>query len=546
MLKGFASDTSSSHCWLACLLGWRVGSLCSTRITGLPRSYGPVRPCASHRYSAPHGSATWSSPLASRRQVPTFRTRASRWPHAVFMPVTTRTVGRHPPSFFPGQQLEPGFGDVPTLSTRHQRFTCVRLASAHLTGSPRLFRNAHHLGHWTKAACGGLDPDPAIRARGTCPHLLCSKAASSWLSLLHGSLLFAPSWRTIVSETLEVDGRKRPRYPHVERIMQEQVGQERTDDTALRGAFRPFHQDPVRTLNRGTQPPAHVQPYPGEFSVVRHGAFDEVMRNGIKECFDVQVDHPVDAPAAFPRHCHRVKRRPLRSIAIGVRVETRLHCWLQHHLHDRLRHTVGNGRNAEWARAAVVLWYLDEPHGRRKIRTRRHPIPDLVQVALEVLLERRQRHTIHARSTAVRPHTLVGFPDQALRNVERLCLRHKLLPLLVGLSPRLESRVPLLHPHYRASSLLRTRPPLRLASVLGSSWVSHLEFSLGIEATGSHVPHKSLALASRRLHAGHHSDSRQAPSELLPSNNWSLVSVTSLRFRHVINGSLAFVLPAHT
>src|SRR5262249_21508426 len=197
MLKGFAADTSSSHCWLACLLGWRVGSLFSTRITGLPRSYGPVRPCASHRYSAPHGSATWSSPLASRRQVPTFRTRASRWPHAVFMPVTTRTVGRHPPSFFPGQQLEPGFGDVPTLSTRHQRFTCVRLASAHLTGSPRLFRNAHHLGHWTKAACGGLDPDPAIRARGTCPHLLCSKAASSWLSLLHGSLLFAPSWRTV-------------------------------------------------------------------------------------------------------------------------------------------------------------------------------------------------------------------------------------------------------------------------------------------------------------------------------------------------------------
>src|SRR5215813_3987854 len=367
MLKGFASDTSSSHCWLACLLGWRVGSLCSTRITGLPRSYGPVRPCASHRYSAPHGSATWSSPLASRRQVPTFRTRASRWPHAVFMPVTTRTVGRHPPSFFPGQQLEPGFGDVPTLSTRHQRFTCVRLASAHLTGSPRLFRNAHHLGHWTKAACGGLDPDPAIRARGTCPHLLCSKAASSWLSLLHGSLLFAPSWRTIVSKTLEVDARKRPRHPHVERIMQEQIGQERTEDTALRGAFRPFHQDSVRTLDRGTQPPAHVQPYPGEFSMVRHGTFDEVMRNGIKKCFDVQIDHPVDAPTAFPRHCHRVKRGPLRSIAIGVRVETRLHQWLQHHLHDRLRHTVGNGRNAEWARAAVVLRYLDEPHGRRKI-----------------------------------------------------------------------------------------------------------------------------------------------------------------------------------
>jgi len=45
-----------------------------------------------------------------------FRTRASHWSHAVFMPVAARPVGRLPPSFVPDQQLEPGFGDVPTLS----------------------------------------------------------------------------------------------------------------------------------------------------------------------------------------------------------------------------------------------------------------------------------------------------------------------------------------------------------------------------------------------------------------------------------------------
>ena len=73
--------------------------------------------------------------MASRRQVPTFRTRASRWSHAVFMPVAARPVGRLPPSFVAGQQLEPGFGDVSGLSTRQQRFTRVRLTSAHLTGS---------------------------------------------------------------------------------------------------------------------------------------------------------------------------------------------------------------------------------------------------------------------------------------------------------------------------------------------------------------------------------------------------------------------------
>jgi hypothetical protein len=74
--------------------------------------------------------------LSIAAQVPTFRTKASRWPHAVFMPVAARSVGRRLPSSVPGQRLEPGFGNVPTLSTHQQRFTCVRLASAHLTGCP--------------------------------------------------------------------------------------------------------------------------------------------------------------------------------------------------------------------------------------------------------------------------------------------------------------------------------------------------------------------------------------------------------------------------
>src|SRR6266571_1458121 len=66
----------SSHCWLTPTLGQIVGLLRSIRITRLLRYHEPVRPCASHRYSIPHGSTTWRSPFASRRQVPTFRTRA--------------------------------------------------------------------------------------------------------------------------------------------------------------------------------------------------------------------------------------------------------------------------------------------------------------------------------------------------------------------------------------------------------------------------------------------------------------------------------------
>jgi len=116
--------------------------------------------------------------------------------HAALVPVITRAVGRHPPSLVPGQRLEPGFDDVPTLSTRYQRFTHVRLPGTYLTGISRLFRLAHYPSRWTGAASGGLDPGPAPRIRGTCPHLSCSKATSS--RPLHDGLLSAPSWRTVV------------------------------------------------------------------------------------------------------------------------------------------------------------------------------------------------------------------------------------------------------------------------------------------------------------------------------------------------------------
>src|SRR6516164_6683816 len=56
-------------------------------------------------------------------------------------------------------------------------------------------------------------------------------------------------------------------------------------------------------------------------------------------------------------------------------------------------------------------------------------------------------------------------------------------------------------------------------------------------------PLAGLTPSSCRSPLGQSAGSLRAPSQ---TNNWSLVSATSLRFRHVSNGSLAFVLPAHT
>ena len=103
-----------------------------------------------------------------------------------------------------------------------------------------------------------------------------------------------------------------------------------------------------------------------------------------------------------------------------------------------------------------------------------------------------------------------------------------------------EGRVPSLRRSYRASPVLRTRPPLCLASVLGSLGGRALQVSLGIEETGSHVPHKSLSPVSRRLDTGRRPASRQASAELRPKrkvapgfDNIPRLSTRHRRFTHV-------------
>jgi hypothetical protein len=64
----------------------------------------------------------------------------------------------------------------------------------------------------------------------------------------------------IVREALEPDVRIRPVHPQIERIMQEQIGKQRTNDTPLWGSLRPLLESSVRTFDRGTQPPSPSGP----------------------------------------------------------------------------------------------------------------------------------------------------------------------------------------------------------------------------------------------------------------------------------------------
>src|ERR1700740_3488344 len=78
----------------------------------------------------------------------------------------------------------------------HRWFAFARLLNTHLTRSCPAFSGlAHHLGHWTEAAAGGVNPEPATRVEG--PALI-SRAARLLRSYQCTENSFAPSWRTVI------------------------------------------------------------------------------------------------------------------------------------------------------------------------------------------------------------------------------------------------------------------------------------------------------------------------------------------------------------
>jgi len=65
-------------------------------------------------------------------------------------------------------------------------------------------------------------------------------------------------------------------------------------------------------------------------------------------------------------------------------------------------------------------------------------------------------------------------------------------------------------------------------------------------ATGSQVPHKSLSQARAAFMPAAVWAVSRSPPDLSQGNDWTLVSTTSLSFRHIISGSLTFAFLART
>ena len=154
-----------------------------------------------------------------------------------------------------------------------------------------------------------------------------------------------------------------------------------------------------------------------------HRSHHQVPIEIVKETFDIQIDHPVATPATLTRHPHRIQGRLAGSIPVRVGMEVWFDMRFKHQLHDHLGDSVRNGRNAQRSSLPrVAFWNLDETHWRREVTSRRHSIPELVEIPLQVFLEVRQRLTVHTGRSAIRLDFLVRVPNDLFWNRIRLCL----------------------------------------------------------------------------------------------------------------------------
>ena len=263
------------------------------------------------------------------------------------------------------------------------------------------------------------------------------------------------------------------------------------DHSALRSAA--FAWDAYATLHfeRRDQPPFDVQKNPVFLDVGAHRFQQQLMIDLIEGRLDIKLHDPVISPAAFTSDRYGLLRRPSRPVPVRVRMEDRVQLWLDEKLDDGLRNTVRDRGHSQLARASRCLGNLNLLDRRREVRPRRHPVPQLVQILRQVLLEVGDGLIVDAGSTPVGLDLLVCLPYRALRYAVRFRRGHvahpRRLATFVGrMTPPLRST-----PITEASSLLREAPPLAPASVFFLVVLATCHFPSHLER-GSHVPYQSL------------------------------------------------------
>src|SRR5271170_4333246 len=89
--------------------------------------------------------------------------------------------------------------------------------------------------------------------------------------------------------------------------------------------------------------------------------------DAVKIAPDINVEHPIVAPAPLTRHAHGIECRSAGPVTIAIGVEHRLQTWLQETTSDFLGDAIRYRRNAQRTRAAIRFRNFHSAHRRRKV-----------------------------------------------------------------------------------------------------------------------------------------------------------------------------------
>ena len=280
----------------------------------------------------------------------------------------------------------------------------------------------------------------------------------------------------------------------------------------------------------GAEPPLHIQQHPAGVGDRLHRFDDQVPRHPRRRTSGRRDRSPsrTSSTAAGRLRAHhepsgRADSHTSRGGNRGSTTGSKLHG------HHRLRDPVRDRRHSQHSDPTLMrLRDLHCPDRRRKPGSRAHPIPDLVEVALQIGLEHVEILTVHSRRSLVGLDLPPRLPRPSAWESQTASLR----ALACWASPPPRTYAPRLNePSFLiagpfappppqqagASPLLRAGPPANIAtgtqcllvSAVGTLPLAARQYWPAgpdgrFRRSPSHVPCQSRRPGSRRLHAGHH------------------------------------------
>ena len=180
---------------------------------------------------------------------------------------------------------------------------------------------------------------------------------------LSGLLLGVAVDDHIIRVTLERTAGVFAVHPLVERIVHEEVREQRRDRRSLWGSHLSWRGGSVSHRHGGFEPPLDVEQHPTLVGVVSDRPHEQIMANAVEEGPDIEIEHPVLAPTTLASHGQRVVGASPRPVPVAVGAQDRLKLLFPQHRCRGLSHPVCHIRHTENPDPGpMILRYLNGSH----------------------------------------------------------------------------------------------------------------------------------------------------------------------------------------